>query len=151
MIDKFWHFFHFSPPTDASNLAGKATKLATKMIEVSWVADFLPPSDPRSRRMLADVLKGYILAVEGKSGWKLEVDSRLKQIFYIPPLKTDSAFLLFNFPFRWPDQARIVATKKYKIGDTLVGLEGFTAPLTKNEEGILEQQGKLFSVGLSSK
>ena len=74
-----------------------------------------------------------------------------KLVFYIQPFKTHLAFLLFNFPFRWPNQARIVATKKYKIGDTLVGLEGLTAPLTKNEEGILEQQGKLFSVGLSSK
>ena len=61
------------------------------------------------------------------------------------------AFLLFNFPFRWPNQARIVATKKYKVGDTLEGLEGFTAPLTEKEEGILEQEGRLFSVGHSSK
>ena len=63
-------------------------------------------------------------------------------------IKTYLAFLLFNLPiFRWPNQAKVVATKKYRAGHTLVGLEGFTAPLSEREEYILEQEGRLFSVG----
>ena len=67
-------------------------------------------------------------------------------------IKTYLACLLFNLLFnilifRWPNQAKVVATKKYKAGDTLVGMEGFTAPLSEREEYILEQEGRLFSVG----
>ena len=63
-------------------------------------------------------------------------------------IKTYLAFLLFNLPiFRWPNQAKVVATKKYKPGDDLEGLEGYTAPLSKREEEMLEQLGRLFSVG----
>ena len=63
-------------------------------------------------------------------------------------IKTYLAFLLFNLPiFRWPNQAKVVATKKYKAGDDLEGLEGYTAPLSKREEQMLEQLGRLFSVG----
>ena len=70
-------------------------------------------------------------------------------------IKTYLACLLFSLLFnilifRWPNQAKVVATKKYRAGDKLVvleGLEGFTAPLSKREEEILEQEGRLFSVG----
>ena len=63
-------------------------------------------------------------------------------------IKTYLAFLLFNLPiFRWPNQAKIVATKEYSAGEDLEGLEGYTAPLSKSEEEILEQLGRLFSVG----
>ena len=63
-------------------------------------------------------------------------------------IKTYLAFLLFNLPiFRWSNQAKVVATKKYKAGDHLEGLEGYTAPLSKREEEMLEKLGRLFSVG----
>ena len=77
VINKFWQIFN-EHRTAASSLADKALHISTGILDqIPWAAAFLPPSDPRSRRMLADLLHAYILAVEGKSGWKLEIDSRL--------------------------------------------------------------------------
>ena len=77
VINKFWQIFN-EHRTAASSLADKALHISTGILEqIPWAAAFLPPSDPRSRRMLADLLHAYILAVEGESGWKLEIDSRL--------------------------------------------------------------------------
>ena len=48
--------------------------------------------------------------------------------------------------FRLLNQAKVVATRDYRVGDNLEGLEGFCAPLTSEEEGILRNAGRLFSV-----
>ena len=151
MIVQFRHLYedHIRGHTAAPNLADRALHLASALLgTIQWVASFLPPS-PTSRRMLASILEGYIVAVEGGSGWKLEVDSRFSICFFIQPsIKTYLAFLLSNLSIlRAPNQAKIVATKKYKIGNHLEGLVGFTAPLTKTEEEILQEAGRLFSVG----
>ena len=48
--------------------------------------------------------------------------------------------------FRLLNQAKVVATRDYRVGDNLEGLEGFCAPLTSEEEGISRKAGRLFSV-----
>ena len=54
--------------------------------------------------------------------------------------------VLKKFFFRCPNQAKVVATRDYRVGDNLEGLEGFCAPLISEEEGILRKAGRLFSV-----
>ena len=54
--------------------------------------------------------------------------------------------VLKKFFFRCLNQAKVVATRDYRVGDNLEGLEGFCAPLISEEEGILRKAGRLFSV-----
>ena len=58
-----------------SQLGESAHHLAADLLDIPWVATFLPPS-PESREMLSKLLEGYTLAVHGRSGWKLAVDAR---------------------------------------------------------------------------
>ena len=147
VVAQFWNLYktYVSRPSDAAKLDEMAVHLASALLVViPWAGSFLPPTQ-ENRTMLSNLLRGYILAVEGRSGWRLEVDPRLLISFYVH--STNQAFLPLKFPiFRWPNQAKIVATRKYKIGDVLQ-IEGFTAPLTEREERLLAQEGRLFSVG----
>ena len=78
IVAQFWRLYkeHVTYPTAARLVADKATNLASGILgAISWARHFLHPI-PTTKSMLANVLKGYILAMEESCGWKLEVDKR---------------------------------------------------------------------------
>ena len=101
----------------------QARSLATEIMgAIRWAQSFVPPSKA-SVDLLSNLLEGYIVAVNETAGWALEVDDR------------------------WENQAKVVATREFKQGEIIPHLEGIRAPLTEQEEKILEKTGRDFSVG----
>ena len=72
---KFLFEEHCNEQLDSDPLPERALALASELLLLPWVKAFLPYT-PNSRRILAKLLEGYILAIKERSGWKLDVDPR---------------------------------------------------------------------------
>ena len=123
MIDRFRFLYQdlVRSPSAAPTIPERALHLASALQgTIPWVQRFLRFS-PTSRQMLANLLTGYIHGVEGESGWRLEVDSRLSICFCIQQSISKPIWLFFSSIFQYsggPTRQRSLPRRSTRLAIT---------------------------------